>query len=54
MAGIQKETIAPDESNSEDARPPEPKKRSVNVLLILIVACWLLFLYVFGGVKGPG
>jgi hypothetical protein len=51
---IQKEIITPDESNNDEIRPPEPKKRSVNVLLILIVACWLIFLYIFGGIKGPG
>jgi len=54
MVETQKETRSPDDSGNDDRRPAEPKKKPVNVLLILIVACWLLFLYVFGGIKGPG
>lgn len=54
MVETQKEAASPDDSGNADRRPAEPKKKPANVLLILIVACWLLFLFVYGGIKGPG
>ncbi len=37
-----------------DTKPPEKKNRSGNILLVVILSCWLLFLYFSGGLKGPG
>jgi hypothetical protein len=34
--------------------PPEKNKRSVDIPFILILGCWLLLLYFFGGIKSPG
>jgi hypothetical protein len=33
---------------------PENKKQSVDILFILILGCWLLLLYFYGGIKSPG
>jgi energy-coupling factor transporter transmembrane protein EcfT len=33
---------------------PEKNKRSVDILFILILCCWLLLLYFYGGAKAPG
>jgi hypothetical protein len=37
-----------------NTKPPEKKKLSGNILFILTLGCWLLFLYFSGGLKGPG
>jgi hypothetical protein len=37
-----------------DTKPPEKKKLTGNIMLVLVLGCWLLFLYFSGGPKGPG
>jgi hypothetical protein len=41
-------------SIDKDTKAPKKNKRSVNILFILILACWLLLLFVYEVVKGPG
>jgi len=43
-----------DNADKMDTKLPESNKRSVNILFILILVCWLLLLYFYGVVKGPG
>jgi len=38
---------------TDDKKLNEERQRPSGMVLILIVACWLIFLYFFGG-KGPG
>jgi hypothetical protein len=38
---------------TDERTPPMNRKRPGNLFFILILACWLLFLYFLGG-KGPG
>jgi hypothetical protein len=33
---------------------PEKIKKSGNIVLMTILACWLFLLYFSGAVKGPG
>jgi hypothetical protein len=43
------------DNTAEENQPAPPQKRpSGNLFFILILACWLLFLYFFAGAKGPG
>jgi len=44
----------PGESADVATKLPEKNKRSSNILFILILGCWLLLLYLYGGIKGPG
>jgi hypothetical protein len=39
---------------TEDRQKTGEKKPSGNVMVLVIIACWVLFLYFFGVVKGPG
>ncbi len=38
----------------EEKRNEGEKKRSGNLMTLVIIVCWVLFLYFFGTGRGPG
>ncbi len=41
-------------TNDSNTQLPAPDKRRGHIIIITILGCWLLLLYLLGGLKGPG